>query len=157
VPDRIEIAPPAAHPECILTLARWFEDAWPAWYGPGGPGNAVHDLEARCRHSGLPFALVAHCGGELGGTAALTPTSIASHAQLGPWLSGLLVAVEFRRRGIAGHLVAGIEEAARELGHGAIFTAIGSGPETPRTALLQRHWTATESTGNGLTIYVKPL
>lgn len=93
MPDRIEIAPLAAHPEWILTLAGWFEDSWPSWYGPGGPGNAVHDLEARCRHSGLPFALVAHCGGELGGIAAL----------------------------------------------------------------LKRHWTATESTDDGLTICMKPL
>jgi len=157
VPELIDIAPLAAHPESLSKLATWFENAWPAWYGPGGQGSATEDLHARCRRAGLPYALVALCDGELCGTAALTPVSVPSHAHLGPWLSGLLVASEFRRRGIAERLIEGIEAAARQQGHATVYAATGGGPVSPRTALCRRGWFVFDGAGSGLTVYMKML
>jgi len=157
VPDLIDVAPLAAHPENLSKLATWLENAWPAWYGPGGSGIAIDDLRARCRRNGLPYALVALCDGELCGTAALTPVSVPSHAHRGPWLSGLLVASEFRRRGIAERLIEGIEVVARQQGYKQIYAAAGNGPVTPRTSLRRRGWSVFDGAGSGLTVYSKAL
>lgn len=157
MPDLIDIAPLAAHPENLSKLATWLEDAWPAWYGPGGSGIASDDLNARCRRNGLPYALVALCDGELCGTAALTPVSVPSHAHLCPWLSGLLVASEFRRRGIAERLIEGIEVVAGQHGYKQVYAATGNGHVTPRTALRKRGWSFLDSAGSELTVYSKAL
>ena len=41
----------------------------------------------------------------------------------GPWLTGLLVAPEHRTQGVATALTAALEEEARRLGFGALYTS----------------------------------
>ena len=36
-------------PEAIPVLVRWFIEEWERDYGPGGPGDAERDLDARGR------------------------------------------------------------------------------------------------------------
>jgi hypothetical protein len=49
----------ADHPEAIPVIRRWFEVEWPAYYGPGGPGDAEQDLWAYSNRGQLPVGLIA--------------------------------------------------------------------------------------------------
>ena len=61
----------------------------------------------------LPIAWVAHANGQLLGTAALRVHDLEGREDLTPWLGGVFVGSQFRRRGIGAALCATVEEAAR--------------------------------------------
>lgn len=112
-------------PEAIPRLAELFLDEWEPYYGAGGPGNAVADLEACLNREQLPIAFVARgADGTAIGTAALKEESVASHAHLGPWLAALVVAPEHRGLGVASGLAERVEQTARDLGYARIYTAM---------------------------------
>ncbi|HEX6141188.1 MAG TPA: GNAT family N-acetyltransferase [Geminicoccaceae bacterium] len=113
----------ADHPGLIPDLVAWFIEAWAPWYGPAGPGDARHDLEAACRRDGIPLGLVALEDGRLVGTATLRATSLETHRHLSPWLAAMLVRPDRRRRGIGTRLVAAIEDVARSQGFREVFVA----------------------------------
>ncbi len=77
----------ADHPEAIPILRQWFESEWAPYYGPGGPGNTLQDLQNSCNRVQLPVALVALYEGEVCGTAALKAESVSTHTHLTPWLA----------------------------------------------------------------------
>jgi GNAT superfamily N-acetyltransferase len=58
-------------------------------------------------------ALIALCDGVPAGTCLLVTSEIDSLHDVSPWLAGLYVAPEYRRRGVGRSLVAAIEEQAR--------------------------------------------
>jgi GNAT superfamily N-acetyltransferase len=94
---------------------------WPEYYGPDGPGDAVGDLRARSRPSGLPYGVVAvDAKGDVVGTGALAQTSFGKIAGEELWLVGLCVAPQKRGLGIASGIVAHLERQARRDGCGAI-------------------------------------
>jgi N-acetylglutamate synthase-like GNAT family acetyltransferase len=64
----------------------------------------------------LPIAWVAHANGKLLGTAALRVHDLEGREDLTPWLGGVFVASQFRRRGIGAALCATVEEAAQSRG-----------------------------------------
>ena len=64
----------------------------------------------------LPIAWVAHANGQLLGTAALRVHDLEGREDLTPWLGGVFVGSQFRRRGIGAALCATVEEAARSRG-----------------------------------------
>ena len=136
----IQIALLADHPEALPILEEWFEREWEPYYGPDGPGDAAKDLLEACNRDGLPVALVAILGNEIIGTAALKAESVSTHKHLTPWLAALLVKTEFRRRGIAGHLIGAVEEQAKQLGFRKIYVGTGEGSGTAETALRKRGW-----------------
>ena len=108
-------------------LTGFLKDTWPDWYGPDGPGDAARDVAARCRSRGLPLGLVAlGPGDEVLGTAALGARSHGARGAEAPWLIGLAVAPEQRRRGIGSALVEAVETRARQAGHAALFAATSS-------------------------------
>ncbi len=127
----------AEAPHLIPTLRRWLVTEWPAYYGPSGPGDAGADLQARAQRAALPVGVVAldEEGAPLG-TAALTATSIRSHAHLTPWLSGLLVEPTARRRGIGARLVEAIEAEAVARGFERLYAAT----DTAGGILARRGW-----------------
>jgi GNAT superfamily N-acetyltransferase len=137
-------------------LQRWFEEEWPAWYGPGGPGNAAHDLLAYSSRDRLPVGLVAFLGDELCGIAVLKAESITSHSHLRPWVAAGLVAPPFRNRGIGSALLAALEQVARDLGYSRIYCGT-----TAAAGLLRRAaWRFMERTvqdGEDVLIYEKAL
>lgn len=139
---RIELL--ADHPEAIPVLERWFRREWAPYYGRRGPGDARRDLLASCNRNEPPMALVALAGDTVCGTAALEPESITTHPHLSPWLAALLVGTEFRRRGIAGELIAAVEDKARRLGFETIHAGTGEGSGTPEGALRRRGWQLVE-------------
>lgn len=100
-------------PEAIEPLAAGYRAQWPQWYGPQGPGDALADLAERASAAALPFAVVAFEADRPVGTAAVTQRSIASRAQLTPWLSGLWTSPPVRGREIAKAMIrAAMAEAA---------------------------------------------
>ena len=64
----------------------------------------------------LPIAWIAHEDGIALGTAALRATDLEGRDDLAPWLAGVFVRAEFRRRGIASALCETVQRKARELG-----------------------------------------
>jgi len=64
----------------------------------------------------LPIAWVAHADGQLFGTAALRLHDIEEREDLTPWLGGVFVGEQFRRRGIGAALGTAVEQAARSRG-----------------------------------------
>lgn len=115
-------------PETTDVIERWYREAWPDWYGSGGPGNAVSDLKSCLdNESSLPRCLIAlDRGSKPLGTASLRDTSPGSDIYPGVWLTALLVPEILRRRGIGSALVAAAESEAGRLGFDAIHATTGS-------------------------------
>jgi GNAT superfamily N-acetyltransferase len=124
---------------CVPALGRLMRAGWPGWYGPGGAGQAEADLAARCRTAGLPFGVVAldAATGEPIGTGALSETSYgAADATEQPWIVGLIVAPDWRGRGVGSGIVAALEAAARAKGWARVHCATEAG----EGVLARRGW-----------------
>lgn len=119
----------ADRPDAIEALARGYETEWPDWYGRA---SATGDLAERSRHTGLPLGVVAFCGGRAIGTCALTAQSGPEPSPLTPWIGGLWVAPDARRRGVASALVAYATDKAREQGFGAVHALTAEAEEVFR-------------------------
>jgi predicted N-acetyltransferase YhbS len=104
----------ADHPEFLRTLAVWQHAEW----GHLRAGDSVEARMARLRNFSerdrIPLSVVAHEEDELLGSASLIPHDMDTRMELTPWLAGVFVAPEHRRRGIGAALVRRImAEAAR--------------------------------------------
>lgn len=123
------------HPEFIGEFVHRFEAEWPAWYGPGGRGNARRDLEAFANTAtGLPVGVVAiDFDGQACGVAALKATSIPAYAHLSPWAAAGYVLPELRGQGIGALLLAALVTEGRRMGYDNIYCATAGS-----RSLLQR-------------------
>lgn len=131
----------ADHPDALPVLERLFQTEWPDYYGETGPGDAHLDLVAYSNRDRLPIGVIAFSGSEPCGVAALKADSISTHAHLTPWLSGGMVAPQFRRKGIGALLASAVEKVACDLG----FTTIYSGTSTANNLLLREGWRLLET------------
>lgn len=119
-----DIVPLAAARGHIPVLAQWFEAEWAPWYGPGGDGDARHDLNRAARHAGLPYAVIALDRADVPlGTASLRTDSVGSDLAPGPWLAAIFVDPARRKQGIGTALVAAVEDAAANFGFPEIYTS----------------------------------
>src|SRR5438477_13093575 len=113
---RVRISYLIDHPEYILPLAQWLFEEWDSILGEGNPEARIKKLKAHMNRDELPIAWVAHANGELLGTAALRVHDLAVREDLTPWLGGVFVGSDFRRRGIGAALCARVEDTARSRG-----------------------------------------
>ena len=113
---RIELL--ADNSEFLPTLVAWYEREWGLYYGVDGPGNAQVDLASRCNKDVVPVGFVAKENDQLLGVAALDLDSVTS---LMPSVVGLLVADEFRRRGVASKLLESAALLAEDLGYDHVY------------------------------------
>lgn len=153
---RISIEPLALRPEAIPVLREWFEAEWPEYYGRGGKGSALRDLQGYANRGSLPLGIVALESGTVCGVAALRADSIASHAHLSPWAAAGLVDPSMRGRGIGQLLLGALEQQACELGFHRIYCATG----TAQSLLQRRGWRLLENAsheGERLGVYAKAL
>ncbi len=60
----LTVEPLARHRRLLPIIQQWFVSEWPAWYGAGGPGNIVQDLEAfAASEAELPVGFVVFSDG----------------------------------------------------------------------------------------------
>ena len=109
------------HPEYIPQLAQWLFEEWDTVLGEKTPEARIKKLKAHLNHDELPIAWVAHANRQLLGTAALRVHDLEGREDLSPWLGGVFVGPEFRRRGIGAALCAVVEDAARSRGIQALY------------------------------------
>jgi GNAT superfamily N-acetyltransferase len=136
-PPGLNILPLTETKGHIPTLVRWFEAEWAPWYGPGGDGDARHDLDSAARHSGMPFAVIAlDDSGKPLGTASLRADSVGADQAPGPWLAAILVDPAHRGQGVGTALVAAIEDATARFGYPEIYTST----DTAAGIMARRGW-----------------
>jgi N-acetylglutamate synthase-like GNAT family acetyltransferase len=104
------------HPEYVPQLAQWLFEQWDSILGEKNPETRIRKLQAHMNRDRLPIAWVAHADGQLLGTAALRVHDLEGREDLTPWLGGVFVRPDFRRRGIGAALCATVEEEARSRG-----------------------------------------
>lgn len=73
------------------------------------------ELETFVRNQGHEVALVAESDGRLAGACLFVRNEIEPQHDVSPWLAGLVVAPEFRGRGVGSMLVEAIEAHARSV------------------------------------------
>src|SRR5205814_8141468 len=104
------------YPEYIPQLAQWLFEQWDSILGEKTLETRIKKLNAHMNRDQLPIAWVAHVNGQLLGTAALRVHDLEGREDLTPWLGGVFVGAQFRRRGIGEALCATVEDAARSRG-----------------------------------------
>jgi N-acetylglutamate synthase-like GNAT family acetyltransferase len=104
------------HSEYIPQLAQWLFEQWGLILGEKTLEVRIKKLKAHMNREELPIAWVAHANGQVVGTAALRVHDLDGREDLTPWLGGVFVGPDFRRRGIGQALCAAVEDAARERG-----------------------------------------
>ena len=100
------------HPEYVPQLAQWLFEQWGVILGEKTPEARIKKVKAHMNRNQLPIAWVAHANGQLLGTAALRVHDLEGRQDLTPWLGGVFVGSQFRRRGIGAALCSRVEEAA---------------------------------------------
>jgi predicted N-acetyltransferase YhbS len=101
------------HPEYVEELAQWLFEEWGPILGEKTPEARIKKLKAHMNQDELPIAWVAHANGQLLGTASLRVHDLEGREDLTPWLGGVFVGSQFRRRGIGEALCVIVENAAR--------------------------------------------
>jgi GNAT superfamily N-acetyltransferase len=121
--------------EFITTIARWLHEEW----GRLRRNETVHDRVARvelaCGHREIPTTFVAVDGDQPIGCASLIEHDMLTRPELSPWLAGVFVPRDHRRRGIGAALVERVAHEARSLGvprlylytpgSGALYLSLG--------------------------------
>ncbi len=104
----------------IALCAKWRLEAFGDVLGASLP-DEIKRLEGFVGGGTDQIALMATCDGTPAGTCLLAPKELEPCHPLTPWLAGLYVVPEFRRRGIGGSLIRATEEQARQRGHSQIY------------------------------------
>jgi N-acetylglutamate synthase-like GNAT family acetyltransferase len=114
--DGVRISYLVDHREYVPQLAQWLFERWGAILDEETRAARIKKLETHLNRDELPIAWVAHANGQVLGTAALRVHDLEDRQDLTPWLGGVLVGPQFRRRGIGEALCAAVEEQARSRG-----------------------------------------
>ena len=112
----------AEHLESIPTLTDWFRAQWPDYYATRTTADIAQDFADEANRDRLPVRLVAFVDETLAGTVVLRDEAISSLPGYHPGLGGLLVAEQFRGRGIGTELVKAGMKTAHELGYASAYT-----------------------------------
>ena len=106
----------ADHPDFIPTLARWHHQEW-AYLRPGDSIEArIERLRHECGQRQIPTVVIAFVDSLLLGSAMLIAHDMDTRMDLSPWLAGVFVSPEHRRRGIGAALVQRVIDEASALG-----------------------------------------
>lgn len=117
----IEIALLADHLEVIPTLSQWFRAQWPDYYAKRTLNDISQDFVEEANRSGIDIRLVAFINNELAGTITLREEATWTLPEYQPGLGGLLVAEQFRGRGVGTELVKTSMEVAQEQGYKCVY------------------------------------
>ncbi|WP_024520157.1 GNAT family N-acetyltransferase [Bradyrhizobium sp. Tv2a-2] len=98
----------------LAICARWRADTFPVL--EASFEQELRSLELFASDQSHGVALIAKVGDEPIGTCLLAESEIEPNHDLSPWLVGLFVVPEYRRRGAGAVLVRAIEDQARQRG-----------------------------------------
>jgi len=132
----------ADHPEFISTLAHWHHKEW-SYLRPSDTVEArTARLRAACGRGEIPSVFVAFSDGTLFGSAMLIAHDMDTRMDLTPWLAGVFVAPDYRRRGIGSALIERVVGCAAALGVRRLYLY------TPSVAQMYSRlgWSAVERT-----------
>jgi N-acetylglutamate synthase-like GNAT family acetyltransferase len=105
----------ADHPEALATIAEWQHAEW----GNLRLNDTVEKRAARLRNYSnrdrIPLTVVALEEGNVLGSASLVEHDMETRLELTPWLAGVFVGEQYRRRGIGAKLVRRIMAEAGKL------------------------------------------
>ncbi len=100
-------------------VASWLHRQW--WEGDGWTLPATEAWLRAATGPAAPCTFVAESEGSPIGTATLDTDDLPHRMDLSPWLASVLVAPEWRGRGVGGALVEHVARQARALGHPRIW------------------------------------
>lgn len=124
-------------PDLRPLVSAWLLAEWPAWYGPGGPGDVERDVQAfGASPQDLPVGIVVFAGPEPVGFGALKQVSIPSHLHLSPWAAAGYVVPHRRGQGIGAALLQALVSHAASIGHPIVYC----GTSTATTLLERSGW-----------------
>lgn len=109
----ISIHPLVDHVNEIPSIAAWFYDEWRGIYGQETKASVQRRIETWLKPDQIPTALVAVAGNQVVGTVALKESEL--EFPYSPWLAGLYVVPQLRRKGIGALLVGAAEQKAASL------------------------------------------
>lgn len=104
----------ADHPEFIDSLAPAVFEHWRHILAEETLESRVEILRGHMNRDTLPIAWVAHSKSKVFGTAALRRHDLHGREDLEPWLGGVFVMEQYRRRGIGEALCLAVESHARK-------------------------------------------
>lgn len=99
----------------VPRIASWFFEQWHPLYDEESLASVERRIRTWLTRNQIPTALVAVYNRQVVGTVALKLRELPG-LDYGPWLAGLFVLPEHRRRGIGALLVAAAEQQASALG-----------------------------------------
>jgi GNAT superfamily N-acetyltransferase len=99
------IVPIAEHLEWVSTIARWHWEEWGHHDPAGSLQSWTAGLAQRTHAAAIPTTFVAIDGDLPIGSACLVEHDMLTRPDLSPWLAGVFVVPEQRRRGIGSALV----------------------------------------------------
>ena len=142
------------HPEFIAILAPAIVAHWQSILPDENIENRMKKLRSHMNTENLPIAWVAHSSGKVFGTSALRVHDLEGRNDLTPWLGGVFVLPQHRRRGIASALCRVVEEKAWSLCFDTIYLFT-----LDHQSLYERlgwHiWEKTDWLGNSVDIMIK--
>ena len=145
--------PLALHRGLMPLVAGWFASEWPDWYGPGGQGNVIDDIEAfATSESSLPIGMIIFENDIPVGAGALKMQSIPSHKHLSPWAAAGYVVPACRGRGLGASMLDALVSKAKTLGFEQVYCATS----TAERLLTRTGWQTLEvivHAGKQLTIF----
>lgn len=111
---------------CPDTIPMWTDCFWSEWqdiYQATGRTrqNVQESIAERCNRDCLPLAVVAFIGEDAIGTGCLKEIDFAGRIDLRPWIGGIYVVPEFRRRGVASTILNRLEHESARLGYSSCF------------------------------------
>ena len=117
----MEITYLADHPEFIPELAERLVAHWYSIVPELTLGARIAKLSAHLNRDVLPIAWVAFEGPVLYGTASLRTYDLEGREDLTPWLGGVFVVAEHRRKGIGAALCQVVDAKACAMGYPEIY------------------------------------
>jgi GNAT superfamily N-acetyltransferase len=131
--DAMVIRPLEERPDAARILAEWFVDEWPEYH----KGRSLPDIASRFRlNPESQQTLIAEVDGEIVGTASLRGMWEAAPDIPPPWIGGLYVRPEFRKKGVGMALVQAVIGLAAADGKPVIHVSVHVDP----ASYIRRGW-----------------